>query len=76
MFALQEVGGASGAIEGNYYQIILQLEGVVVVAAYSALGTTVILFAIKLFTGLRVSEEDEAEGLDYSQHGEAIGADG
>lgn len=76
VFALEEVGGASGAIEGNYYQIILQLEGVVVVAAYSALGTTVILFAIKLFTGLRVSEEDEAEGLDYSQHGEAIGADG
>ena len=76
VFALEEIGNASGAIEGNLIQVWVQLKGVLVVAAWCAIGTTVILFGIRLFTSLRVSEEDEAEGLDYSQHGEAIGADG
>ena len=76
VFALESVGGASGALDGNVRQIWVQFEGVVAVAAWSAIGTAVILYALKLFMNLRVSEEDEAEGLDYSQHGEAIGADG
>ena len=76
VFALNEIGGASGAVEGNLWQVVVQLQGVFVVAVYSALGTTIILYIIRIFTRLRVSEEDEAEGLDYSQHGEAIGADG
>jgi len=45
------------------------------VAAWSALGTVVILYVIRIFTTLRVTPEQEVEGLDYSQHGEAIGAD-
>ena len=76
VFALEEIGNASGAVEGNLIQVWTQLKGVLVVAAWCAVGTTVILLVIRLFTSLRVSEEDEAEGLDYSQHGEAIGADG
>ena len=76
VFALEEVGGASGAMNGNIGQIWVQIEGVLAVAAWSAIGTTVILLFLKLFMKLRVTEEDEAEGLDYSQHGEAIGADG
>ena len=76
VFALEEIGNASGAVEGNFVQIWIQIKGVLVVAAWSAAGTAVILYAIRIFTSLRVTEEDEAEGLDYSQHGEAIGADG
>ena len=76
VFALEEIGNASGAVEGNLIQVWVQLKGVLVVAAWCAAGTAVILLGIRLFTSLRVSEEDEAEGLDYSQHGEAIGADG
>lgn len=76
VFALESVGGASGAIDGNFRQIWVQFEGVVAVVAWSAICTAVILYVLKLFMKLRVSEEDEAEGLDYSQHGEAIGADG
>ena len=76
VFALEEIGNASGAVEGNLVQVWVQLKGVLVVAAWCAAGTAVILLGIRLFTSLRVSEEDEAEGLDYSQHGEAIGADG
>ena len=41
-----------------------------------AIGTAGILFPIKLITSLRVSAEDESEGLDPSRHGEAVGADG
>ena len=76
VFAQEVYGNASGAVEGNFYQVWLQFFGFLAVAAWSAIGTAVILYVIRIFTSLRVSEEDEAEGLDYSQHGEAIGADG
>ena len=76
VFALEEIGNASGAVEGNIRQVWVQFEGVLAVAGWSAIGTAVILYILKWFMDLRVSEEDEAEGLDYSQHGEAIGADG
>ena len=75
MFALEEIGNAPGAIEGNYWQLWVQFEGVLAVGGWSALGTAAILYAMKMFMDLRVSVEEEAEGLDYSQHGEAIGAD-
>ncbi|MCY4123116.1 MAG: hypothetical protein OXG72_19595 [Acidobacteria bacterium] len=55
--------------------IWVQFEGVLVVGGWSALGTVGILYLIKRFIGLRVTVEEEAEGLDYSQHGEVIGAD-
>ena len=75
LFALEEIGNASGAVEGNYWQLWVQIEGVLAVGAWSAIGTALILWAMKLFANVRVSVEEEAEGLDYSQHGEAIGAD-
>ena len=75
VFALEEIGNAPGAVDGNYWQVWVQFEGVLFVAGWSAVGTLVILYTVKLFLGLRVTPEEEAEGLDYSQHGEAIGAD-
>ena len=75
VFALEEIGNAPGAVDGNFWQVWIQIEGVLAVAAWSALGTVVILYVIRLFTTLRVTPEQEVEGLDYSQHGEAIGAD-
>ena len=75
VFALEEIGNARGAVEGNIMQVWIQLEGILAVSAWSALGTIVILYGIKLFTSLRVTEEDETEGLDYTQHGEMVGAD-
>ena len=56
-------------------QVWIQLEGVLAVSAWSALGTFVILYGIRFFTSLRVTEEEETEGLDYAQHGEMVGAD-
>ena len=75
VFALQAVGGASGAIEGNLMQVWVQLEGILAVGAWSAIASLGILYAMKMFMPLRVSEQEEVEGLDSSQHGEAIGAD-
>ncbi len=75
VFALEEIGNAPGAVEGNIMQVWIQLEGVLAVSAWSALGTFVILYGIRFFTSLRVTEEEETEGLDYTQHGEMVGAD-
>ena len=75
VFALEEIGNAPGVIDGNFWQLWVQIEGVLVVAAWSAVGTAAILYLLKLLIGLRVTAEEEQEGLDYSQHGEAIGAD-
>ncbi len=75
VFALEDIGNAPGAVDGNFWQVWIQIEGVLAVAAWSALGTVAILYLIRLFTSLRVTPEQELEGLDYSQHGEAVGAD-
>ena len=39
---------------------------------WSALATYVLLKLVSLFVALRVSKESEIEGLDISQHGEAL----
>ena len=72
VFAVSSVGGASGLIEGNGAQILIQLYGIAVTVAYSAVATFVILRVIKAVMGLRVSEDEEREGMDIRQHGESI----
>ena len=63
-------GKATGALEGNAHQLLNQLTGVGIAWALSIVGTLVILVVVDKTMGLRVSEEDEREGLDISQHGE------
>lgn len=60
----------SGAINGNIALFGVQLLAVVVVAAFSFLGSYAILRVINRFSPLRVSPEEEDQGLDLSQHGE------
>ncbi|MGA8365941.1 MAG: ammonium transporter [Candidatus Acidiferrales bacterium] len=60
----------SGLLEGNPRQILYQAVGVVMAWTLAAVGTVVILKVVDMMIGLRVSEEDEAQGLDFSQHGE------
>jgi len=61
---------ASGLLEGNAHQMLNQLVGVLIAWALAIVGTLVILKIVDLTIGLRVSEEQELEGLDLSQHGE------
>jgi len=63
-------GKATGFLEGNHGQLVNQLVGVAVAWTLSIVGTLLILFVVDKLIGLRVSEADEREGLDISQHGE------
>jgi ammonium transporter, Amt family len=61
---------ASGLIEGNAHQMLNQFIGVVIAWVLAIVGTLIILKIVEVTVGLRVSKEDEIEGLDLSQHGE------
>jgi Amt family ammonium transporter len=84
VFGVHALGGAWGAlasgifavtlgsgIESNAQQIMVQLKGIAFVAVFAPIMTFIILSILKLaFGSLRVSEEEEFEGLDLSQHSE------
>jgi Amt family ammonium transporter len=72
VFAVSEVGGKSGWIEGNANQVLIQIYGALVIMAYSAVATAAILWLTKVTVGLRVSAKEEDNGLDLSAHGEKI----
>jgi Amt family ammonium transporter len=74
VFAVKAIGGdaASGLIEGNGAQVVTQLVGVAATVAYTAIASYIILKVIDMVIGLRVSEEEEREGLDVSLHGERV----
>ncbi|MHB8253737.1 MAG: ammonium transporter [Acidiferrobacter sp.] len=72
VFAVKAIGGTAGALEGNTYQIVKQLIDVGAVLVYDAVVTYIILKVVDVIVGLRVSEEEEVEGLDLSQHGEQV----
>jgi Amt family ammonium transporter len=61
---------ASGLLEGNAHQLLNQLVGVAIAWALGIVGTLAILFVVDKLIGLRVSPENENQGLDLSQHGE------
>ena len=62
------IGYAAGMSMGR--QVLVQLLGVASVALWCAALTYVILRVLQATLGLRVSEDQEREGLDLSQHGE------
>jgi ammonium transporter, Amt family len=57
---------------GGMAQFILQCEGVASTLVYSGVMSLVILLVLKFTIGLRVSEEEEREGLDIVLHGEQV----
>ena len=66
------IGGVSGLIEGHPQQLLIQLYGVVATLVWCSGVTYAILKLVSVFVPLRVSREHEMEGLDISQHGEAL----
>jgi len=62
------IGYAAGMTP--WKQVMAQVTGVVAVAAWCALATFVILKVLDATLGLRVSEDQEREGLDLAEHGE------
>ncbi|WP_420601641.1 ammonium transporter [Flagellimonas sp.] len=53
----------------SFDQFLIQLAGVGAVAAFCPLTAFIILFAIKKFAGIRVTEQEELQGLDIHEHG-------
>ena len=69
-------GGASGLIAGNPHQVIVQAYSLIVVVAYSAAATFVILRLLALVMPLRANGRVEGVGLDVAEHGEEAYASG
>jgi Amt family ammonium transporter len=63
-------GGADGLFYGNPAQFGVQLLTAAVVTVFSAVGSYILLKIVDGMTGLRISSEEEATGLDLSQHNE------
>jgi Amt family ammonium transporter len=72
VFATASIGGTAGWIEGNPQQLVTQLYGVAVTLVWSGVATFVLLKLVGLFTPLRTTVQQELEGLDITQHGEAL----
>ncbi len=60
----------SGLLEGNAHQLVNQFAAVAISWVIAIVGTLMILKLVDMTIGLRVSEEEEIQGLDLSQHGE------
>jgi len=71
VFVSAALGGA-GLEEGMSMlgQVWIQTKGVLFTLVYTVVLTYIILKLVDLTIGLRVTEEQETEGLDLSQHGE------
>ncbi|MGZ5852599.1 MAG: ammonium transporter [Xanthobacteraceae bacterium] len=74
MFASNAINSSAHGwlIDGNGGQMLIQFYDVAATFVYCGIGTFIILKAIDLVIGLRVSREVEVEGLDINLHGETI----
>jgi Amt family ammonium transporter len=63
-------GGANGLFFGNPKQLWIQTYGAFATIIYSVIITYIILKVINAIIGLRVSREEEEQGLDLTQHSE------
>jgi len=74
VFAVTAVGGEghAGLIDGNPAQVWIQFEGTLATIAWSGIVSFIILKAVDLVIGLRVTKEAEVEGLDINLHGEVV----
>jgi len=73
LFATKSINdaGNNGLFFGNPDQLRVQIVAVAATWAYSAVMTFVILKILTFFVALRVTEREEAMGLDLTQHSEA-----
>jgi Amt family ammonium transporter len=75
VFATKEIndlfgGKPMGMLEGNGGQVVNQLIGTAIAIGLTVVATFIILKVVDMTVGVRVSEDQETEGLDLSMHGE------
>ena len=61
--------GVSGLVDGEGWQIVAQLISMGVVASWALVTGGALFLFLKFTIGVRVSREEELEGLDISEHG-------
>lgn len=74
LFANKDVNSAitgNGLVFGETKLFVAQILSIVITICIAAVATFVILNVLKAFGGIRVSTEDEAKGLDLSEHSES-----
>ena len=69
VFGQKSMGGL-GIVKPVMEQLGIQSLAVGVTVVWSVIATILIAFVVKMLIGLRVSPDQEQEGLDYSEHGE------
>jgi len=62
--------GSSGFDNTALSQLLIQAEGIIIICIWTAITTYIILKTLNIFVDLRVSREEEEEGLDISLHNE------
>jgi Amt family ammonium transporter len=75
VFATKAVVGGDapiGLVDGHAGQVLTQLYGVVITIVYDAVISFILLKIVDALIGLRVSVDEEREGLDITQHGESV----
>ncbi len=68
IFAVEAIGGTAGSMG----QFMIQLYGTLITIVFTAIMTFIILKVVDMVMGLRVTEEQEREGLDIALHGERV----
>jgi Amt family ammonium transporter len=68
IFAVEAIGGTAGSMG----QFMTQLYGTLITIVFTAVMTFIILKIVDMVMGLRVTEEQEREGLDIALHGERV----
>jgi len=54
---------------GGFALTLTQIKGIVAVGAFTAVASAVVWYALKVTIGIRVTPEEEREGLDTGEHG-------
>ena len=70
LFGVVETGNTTKGLfyGGGFRQLGIQALAVIVILAWTAVMMTIVFFVIKKTVGLRVSEKEEIEGLDPTEH--------
>ena len=71
VFASPGLGGTQAADYAMAAQMWVQLKGVLITIAWSGIISYVAYKLVDLAVGLRVTEDEEREGLDITSHGES-----
>ena len=74
LFAVDKITGAAtgnGLFYGGGLTLLMaQLKGILAVAVYTLVVSLAFWLVVKAVMGLRVSKEEEIDGLDHGEHGE------